>query len=48
MAWRLMTTGASFGELCEILFESVGDNAEQQAAQYLASWLEAELISELI
>lgn len=48
MALRLMTTGASFGELCEILFESIGENAEQQAAQYLAGWLEAELISELI
>jgi hypothetical protein len=48
MALKQMIAGASFGELCEALFESVGDNAEQQAAQYLAGWLQAELISELI
>jgi hypothetical protein len=48
MALRLMMVGASFGELCEALFERMGDNATTQAAQYLAGWLEAQLISELI
>jgi hypothetical protein len=48
MALRLMIAGASFGDLCETLFESMGDNATSQAAQYLAGWLEAELISVLI
>ncbi len=50
-ALRLVIAGASFGELCEALFERMGDDATEdpsaQAAQYLIGWLEAELISEL-
>jgi len=46
-ALRLMMQGASFGALCEALFASMGENATSQAAQYLAGWLEAELISTL-
>lgn len=39
--------GATFGELCESLYETLGDSATQQAAQYLASWLEAGVISQI-
>lgn len=39
--------GASFGELCEALFATSGDDATTQAAQYLAGWLQAGLISKL-
>lgn len=39
--------GANFGALCEHLFEKMGDAATQQAAQYLAGWLEAGIISDI-
>ncbi len=39
--------GASFGELCEALFATSGDDTTIQAAQYLAGWLQAGLISKL-
>ena len=39
--------GRCFGELCETLFESMGGSATQQAAQYLSSWLEAGIISQI-
>lgn len=38
---------ANFGELCENLFETLGDAATQQAAQYLACWLEAGIVSQI-
>lgn len=47
-ALNMALTGASFGALCEALFETLDDAATAQAAQYLAGWLEAELISALI
>lgn len=37
--------GASFGDMCESLYVTLEDAATQQAAQYLASWLEAGLIA---
>ena len=37
--------GASFGTLCEQLFEIKGDEAANTAAQYLAGWLNEGLIS---
>jgi hypothetical protein len=39
--------GASFGGLCETLYEALGEAATQQAAQYLASWLETGIISQI-
>ncbi len=42
-----INAGATFGELCEILYETLGDSATQQAAQYLASWLEAGIIGQI-
>ncbi len=36
-----------FGELCETLFEDLGEEATLQAAQYLASWLETGMISQI-
>lgn len=46
-AIKQIKAGASFGELCESLMEVSGDNASMQAAQFLAGWLEAGLISTL-
>lgn len=46
-ALQRIQTGGSFGELCEVLFETLGESATQQAAQYLASWLEAGMISKI-
>lgn len=42
-----LQAGASFGDLCETLFETLGESATQQAAQYLACWLEAGIISQI-
>lgn len=39
--------GANFGVLCEHLFETMGNAATQQAAQYLSGWLEAGIISQI-
>lgn len=44
-AIKRIQAGASFGELCEALFASHGDDATTQAAHYLAGWLESGLIS---
>ena len=46
-ALQQIKAGASFGDLCESLFEALGESATQQAAQYLASWLEAGIISQI-
>lgn len=46
-ALQKIESGASFGDLCENLHVAVGDAAAQQAAQYLASWLEAGMISQI-
>ena len=46
-AIQQIMTGASFGDLCERLFETLEDAATQQAAQYLAGWLEAGVISKI-
>ena len=47
LALQRGVAGASFGENCEALFDTLGEDATLQAAQYLAGWLEAGLISEL-
>jgi hypothetical protein len=39
--------GATFAALCEGLFTTLGDDATQQAAQYLSTWLEAGMISNI-
>ncbi|MGJ8619331.1 MAG: HvfC/BufC N-terminal domain-containing protein [Methylophilaceae bacterium] len=39
--------GASFGDLCEYLYTAIEGASTQQAAQYLASWLEAGIISQI-
>lgn len=44
---QMAFAGDSFGDICETLFETLGDNSVSQAAQYLAGWLEAGLIAEL-
>ncbi|MGQ0442594.1 MAG: HvfC/BufC family peptide modification chaperone [Methylophilaceae bacterium] len=41
-------TGGSFAEICEALFQRMDEDATMQAAQYLAGWLEAGLITELL
>ncbi len=46
-ALQHIKAGGSFGSLCEILYETVGDSATQEAAQYLASWLEAGIICKI-
>jgi len=38
---------ASFGDLCESLYATLEDGATQQAALYLAGWLEAGIISKI-
>ena len=45
LALQMALASASFGEICEKLFESLGDDATMQAAQYLAGWLQAGLIT---
>lgn len=47
LAIQQMIAGASFGNLCESLYETMEDAASQQAAQYLAGWLEAGMISQI-
>lgn len=47
LALQRARNGSSFGDVCEALFVMLGDEATLQAAQYLATWLEAGLISEL-
>ena len=47
LALDLAMTNASFGETCEKLLEVMNDDATMLAAQYLAGWLEAGMISEL-
>ena len=47
-AIQQINSDASFGELCEALLATSGDEATMQAAQYLAGWLEAGLISVLV
>jgi hypothetical protein len=42
-----VASGASFGDLCESLFDILDGAATQQAAQYLAGWLEAGIISKI-
>lgn len=46
-AIQQVKAGASFGKLCESLHESLDGAATQQAAQYLAGWLEAGIISKI-
>ena len=46
-AIQLIKTGGNFGALCEYLFITLADDATQQAAQYLADWLEAGMISKI-
>lgn len=46
-AIQLITAGENFGALCEHLFATLADDATQQAAQYLAGWLEAGMISKI-
>jgi len=46
-ALQQIKDSANFGALCESLFETLGESATQQAAQYLASWLEAGMISQI-
>lgn len=48
LALQMAFAGASFAYICEKLFSTLGEDATLQAAQYLAGWLEAGLISELI
>jgi hypothetical protein len=47
LAIKQIKAGASFGDLCENLYATLGDAATQQAAHYLAGWLEAGLISKV-
>lgn len=47
LAIQQMIAGASFGDLCESLYATMEDAATQQAAQYLAGWLEAGTISQI-
>jgi hypothetical protein len=46
-ALQRIQTGERFGGLCEAMYETLGETATQQAAQYLASWLEAGLICQI-
>ncbi|MFW5431852.1 MAG: DUF2063 domain-containing protein [Methylophilaceae bacterium] len=46
-AIQLITFGSSFGDLCESLYSTLEDAATQQAAQYLAGWIEAGIISKI-
>ena len=46
-AIRQLNSGASFADLCEMLHQDVADLASEQAAQYLSSWLDAGMISNL-
>ncbi len=46
-ALEKMINGANFSLLCEYLDEAVEGDATQQAARYLASWLEAGLLTEI-
>lgn len=46
-ALQQIQAGVSFGDLCETLFETLGESSTQQAAQYLASWLETGIISQI-
>lgn len=45
VALKQAQAGASFGAVCESCYQAVGDDATMQAAQYLAGWLEAGLIT---
>jgi hypothetical protein len=47
LAIKQIKAGASFGDLCENLYATLEDAATQQAAHYLAGWLEAGLISKV-
>ena len=47
-ALKMALAGDSFGDICETLFATLGDDSVGQAAQYLAGWLEAGLIAELV
>ena len=47
-ALQQVSAGASFGGLCESLFATLGEEATQQAAQYLANWLEVGLVSKVV
>lgn len=44
-ALQMAVSGNSFAETCEKLFETLGDDAANHAAQFLAGWLESSLIS---
>lgn len=46
-AIQQVKAGGTFGVLCESLFETLGESATQQVAQYLAGWLEAGIISQI-
>ena len=46
-ALQMALAGNSFSDICETLFATLDDAATNQAAQYLAGWLEAGLISGL-
>ncbi|MFT7227430.1 MAG: Tfp pilus assembly protein PilN [Methylophilaceae bacterium] len=46
-AIKLIKAAGNFGALCECLFITLADDETQQAAQYLADWLEAGMISKI-
>ena len=46
-AIQLIKAGGNFSALCEYLYITLADDATQQAAQYLAGWLEAGMISKI-
>ena len=46
-AIQQVVSGGSFGDLCESLHETLEGAATQQAAEYLAGWLEAGVISKI-
>ncbi len=46
-ALQQMMTGATFGALCEDILLTLENAATQQAAQYLAAWIDAGMISQL-
>ena len=52
LALSMGIAGASFGEICDELLEMMSENVDEEqatmlAAQYLAGWLDAGMISEL-
>jgi hypothetical protein len=46
-ALQQIKDGTTFADLCECLFETLGESATQKAAEYLASWLQAGIVSQI-